>query len=95
LNHGAHGSIEDEDAFAKKVSYLAHKFALGYPKRAEQEEMETSPYLVGISTQLYGVAKVSKGLVPPPFWISSAKIRRKKGRRNEVVEKLFPQFRFP
>jgi hypothetical protein len=46
--------------------------------------MKTSPYLVGISTQLYGVAKVSKGLVPPPFWISSAKIRRKPGRRNEV-----------
>jgi hypothetical protein len=57
--------------------------------------MKTSPYLVGISTQLNGVAKVSKGLVPPPFWISSAKIRRKPGRRNEEVEKLFPQFRFP
>jgi hypothetical protein len=40
------------------------------------------PYLVGISTQLNGVAKVSKGLVPPPFWISVAKIRRKQGRRK-------------
>jgi len=54
---------------------------LVYPK-SEEQEGKNPPYLVGISTQLNGVAKVSKGLVPPPFWISVAKIRRKQGRRK-------------
>jgi len=53
-----------------------------FTQKVRSKRGKNPPYLVGISTQLNGVAKVSKGLVPPPFWISVAKIRRKQGRRK-------------